>query len=489
MLLYRYRSINSAVRDLESCSFHFASKEELNDPLESYVCLFWQGDKPAWEGLLKNYICSLYHAISLWLLKGDKDILHKHTLVFNLQAYDEVPLGTVFDEISQRFLGVEQVQWLVTFYGNNNLKCGTKELILLLRMIHELAEKICIEDMLGRGTIESIEGKKILSLIGDAPEKLIEKLKKVGDENAEEQILKLDESKRRQLYADLENVMEDAIVQHMIIADEGVFKERDFLYKNEAEEKGDQIRNWLSIKSNYPKMYVEQLKEVIFPESYVVCFSSANDNSSMWGNYADNHKGVCLIYESDNLMVRHKQVYSDLDGNMVRPSEYSKIRVVPVEYGGNLVERNFFETLGRLTYSQVCVWLTGRDGKVSSILESYTNNKDSWREKYWQEAERKYRCKLDSWAHEREYRICIDNAFETYTDKESRNLEFLPESLKGVIFGINTSEYDMKRIIEAIPRECWAKDTDFNFYQAEYDDETMKIVIRKKIMFIGKKTE
>ena len=51
MLLYRYRSIKSAVKELSSGSFYFASKEELNDPLESYVRLYWKGDKPAVEGL------------------------------------------------------------------------------------------------------------------------------------------------------------------------------------------------------------------------------------------------------------------------------------------------------------------------------------------------------------------------------------------------------------------------------------------------------
>ncbi len=171
MRLYRYRSIKSALRELKGHSFYFASKEELNDPLESYLRLFWQGDKAAWEGLFKNYIYSLYHAFFLYLVEGDKKVLHKGTLVLDIHVFDNVRLGEALREAGNRFIGIEQVQWLVSLYGNNNLKCGTKELIFVLRLAHELAEKICIEDMLARKMIKSDEGKELLSLIGKEPEK------------------------------------------------------------------------------------------------------------------------------------------------------------------------------------------------------------------------------------------------------------------------------------------------------------------------------
>ena len=50
MELYHYRSINAAVKEIQSCTFRFAAKEELNDPIEGYVRVYWKGDKQAWEG-------------------------------------------------------------------------------------------------------------------------------------------------------------------------------------------------------------------------------------------------------------------------------------------------------------------------------------------------------------------------------------------------------------------------------------------------------
>ena len=37
MKLYHYRSISSALLEIENGTFHFASKEELNDPLGGIV--------------------------------------------------------------------------------------------------------------------------------------------------------------------------------------------------------------------------------------------------------------------------------------------------------------------------------------------------------------------------------------------------------------------------------------------------------------------
>ena len=57
----------------------------------------------------------------------------------------------------------------------------------------------------------------------------------------------------------------------------------------------------------------------------------------------------------------------------------------------------------------------------------------------------------------------------------------LPDQFKGVVFGINTSEYDKKRIVEKVAK--LKRPDDFTFYQAEYDDMTQKIVVRKKSLW------
>ena len=54
MILYHYRPIERALKEIGDCTLHFANCAELNDPLEGYVRVFWQGDNAAWEGICVN---------------------------------------------------------------------------------------------------------------------------------------------------------------------------------------------------------------------------------------------------------------------------------------------------------------------------------------------------------------------------------------------------------------------------------------------------
>ena len=71
----------------------------------------------------------------------------------------------------------------------------------------------------------------------------------------------------------------------------------------------------------------------------------------------------------------------------------------------------------------------------------------------------------------------MDNTFVKREKTVERNLSYNPKVLKGVIFGIRTSEYDKKRIIDAMKKSNYSS---VIFYQAEYDEEIQKINIRKK---------
>ena len=49
MRLYRYRSIEKAKREIERGTLYFAARNELNDPLEGSIQVYWQSDKNGWE--------------------------------------------------------------------------------------------------------------------------------------------------------------------------------------------------------------------------------------------------------------------------------------------------------------------------------------------------------------------------------------------------------------------------------------------------------
>lgn len=156
--LYRYRSVERALEEIEKGTWYFASREELNDPIEGYVRVYWQGDRPAWSGLLRNYICSLFIAIQYYLLTDEETYLNKsktpekilkdfrrHSLLKNIHHFDKFPLGMVLKELRQQFLNNSVVQGFVQFYGDKKIKCSAKELYLVLTAIHSTAFCDCIE--------------------------------------------------------------------------------------------------------------------------------------------------------------------------------------------------------------------------------------------------------------------------------------------------------------------------------------------------------
>ena len=460
MLLYRYRKVENAIKEIENGTFYFASRKELNDPLEGYVRVYWKGDKAAWEGLLRNYICSTYHAITMYLLAADEDTLFHNTLIVDIHGFDTVPLGEVYKNLGDKFLEDIEVQQLTEFYGKRETKVQYDELRLMLQFVHNKALVICIKSCLECGLIPEDEGRNLLEIFEKREQSVLtEKIyQSFSDEVYDNFMVKY-----------LKDVFEDMIEYQYI---KRGLNSKVFLYGNtssgkDKNETARQHRKWMIIEVDFPKIYVEQMKELIYPEGFIVCFSGKNDDSAMWGKYADNHKGVCLIYETNE----KQAIKIKLSNGFV--SE----KVKKVVYEGEVIERNFFETFGRLTYSQIKGWLTGSGG-VSNCYEVFCNEEE-WRKKYWDTFEAKNYRKLKDWEHEDEYRIVIDNTFYEYEEKESKIIQYDLKSLKGIVFGINTTEYDKMRIVEKLLEKKDVFD-DFTFYQAEYDDSKQKIMVRKK---------
>ena len=294
MNLYHYRSIENAILELEKGTFHFSTCEELNDPLEGYLKIFWQGDRIAWEGLLKNYICSVDNAITLYLLQADLDILQKNTLVMDIHSSNHVPLGKIWSQLTKKFVSDEEVEKIISFYGNNNIKVSKDELALLLRCFHTKVLFLCIESHMEHGTIDKSEGQRLLGIFKDKttgiPENLFEK-------NL------LSEKERKIIIRIAKNYMQD-ILEYFYLSNSNMLKSNSEdatqTVIDSDSEKENQMRNWLSIVADFPDTYTSQLIDFIYPSAYITCFSAKNNDSVMWGNYANNHKGICLIYETDD---------------------------------------------------------------------------------------------------------------------------------------------------------------------------------------------
>lgn len=461
MKLYRYRNCKRALEEIEKGTFYFASREELNDPIEGYVKLYFQGDQPAWEGLLRNYVCSLFVCIYRYLVMSpsidyEHDSFEKilkniqpHSVIIDIHSFDDVSMGKILNKLGEDFLNIDSVQKFVNIYGNNALKCPSKELRLILRTVHHIAFNLCLQHFKARDILRDFPEMKSP---GDFPFEIVQNMGK---------------SEWANWANEAEDIIADMMEQLTFITK---LQQVNFFANDSGYYNHRQHMTWANIQVNFPKFYVSQLQDIIYPNAYVVCFSEEPTNSAMWGNYAQNHQGICFIYETQTC-----------NGQNVIEVGSRKMQVRRVTYDKKVIEKNFFTTWGRVTLRQIQSWLTGKNGSRSELLDKFSDqNIDSWRDQYWDDYIEKFHRKHSAWDHEKEYRIFLHDIFSQYDQNENRCLKYGPSSLKGVIFGINTSVDDKFNIFRAIHAKA-DKFSDVKFFQSEYKEDTQEIIIREKI--------
>ena len=142
--------------------------------------------------------------------------------------------------------------------------------------------------------------------------------------------------------------------------------------------------------------------------------------------------------------------------------------------------KQVLRSIGRLTGSDVIKhWYTDEEGNISECASHIRRDGDmdsgemvAWRESYLDNFYRDITAKTKDWEYEQEYRLILEDGLKQFDEKKNRTLTYDFNSLKGIIFGIKTSDEDKLKIIEIIQRKCKENNrTDFKFFQAYYSSE------------------
>ena len=223
---------------------------------------------------------------------------------------------------------------------------------------------------------------------------------------------------------------------------------------------------------DFPNKFLNEIERQLWPKWYTACFMKDYRNSSIWGHYGDKHAGVCLIFEpvktgeDDGLAL-----YQGIGGG-VRTTRFSEIN-----YVDKPSDVDFFRSIGRLPVDLLMrQWYTDEEGNISECAAHIPRDGDmdssdvvTWRKGYWDSFYRDITAKTKDWEYEQEYRLILEDGLRQFDEKESRSLTYDFNSLKGIIFGIKTSDENRSRIIEIIQKKCRENNrTDFKFFQAEY---------------------
>ena len=249
--------------------------------------------------------------------------------------------------------------------------------------------------------------------------------------------------------------------------------------KLNLEEEGNVSDNRQFIVLDFPKEYIDRIETILYPPWYVACFMRTYENSSTWGNYADSHKGICLVFRTDHDGGRDSIALKRITGYSGREEKwsYSPMTVQEVTYGVPHDEIDFFRSLGRLPeLMSMDVWYKDSTGEISECGSHVDGDMEAWRQNYWKSFYPSINKKAKDWEYERESRLVLFSQLDELSEKRQRKLKYKFSSLEGIIFGIRTSDSDKLKILEILRKKCKEMGRrDFQVLQAYYDHKTGRI--------------
>ena len=451
-LFYRFRTIEQLLDkydELENQEIYFARPDELNDPMEGYRDFIWQGDTIIWKSFIKHYLLCLERMCSILALSGEKYEMSADQIpVFIVE--DDFPTPQykeLFNKITDCFFQHTELNDLVTLLASRSTPIRRNELILLLSAMHPIALKVILTEFESAGFIsQRISDRQFADhLLKDIiNSKFIESL--------EETLLK---------EAEAENAINILFDAYKTIQDQ-----TDLIHRYSGMIDNSKKNNNL-VQLEFPEIYVKQLEKLVYPPWYTACFMSDCRNSSIWGHYADNHKGVCLIFRTERQIIKLTGINGWSYEGPLKGARNQKF--YPIDYTRGYGQIDFFRSLGRVQVGKLKTFWYSDGSRTSICADEIFSSEKQWQEKYWENFFRDITVKANDWKYENEYRLILASAFDDFKEEENRKLHYDFKSLVGIIFGINTSREDKIRIMKIIDDKCSKHDReDFKFYQAYY---------------------
>ena len=450
---FRFRSIKSLLEEyeeLEKQTIYFASPEELNDPMEGFRDLVWSGDKIVWTNFFRHYVYCLHRTFLRFRLSGgDKQLDADSIPIFG--PWDEFVTSQdkdLFDDIWTRFLNVPKMQDIIEAIANTRHKIRSGEIVHYLRVVHWVILGEILNSHIAHGFMSESKMPQLAKELSDSS--MIERLllsitvtQGVEDkELAEDALLRLERD-----YNNNESILRQD--------------------NNRSISRGILERNNQFVKFDFVKAYVEKLEGLLWPKWYAACFMKSYHNSSVWGNYGDNHKGVCLIFEAEETNKLKHLKLRQLASENVKSISFHEVR-----YEDKAGEVDFFRSICRLPVADVKrTWYTDQEGNISECTSHIRpdGDEDAWRKNHWASFLRGNTTKTKDWKYEQEYRLILDDDWSQFEGEEDRKLRYDFKSLKGIIFGIKTSDEHKQQIIKIVEETCRKNNrTDFKFFQAYY---------------------
>jgi len=252
--------------ELDELTIYFASPHELNDPLEGHRETFFHGDLIVWRNLIKHYTLLLYASVvDVYADAGDGLIKHP-----NLRPDNFIGVSReVVDAAISNVMANSEISLYLSALAGVDRKVSRNELVVHLHTLHTAIVTMILNELSKHFDLpDAARYNSVLDNFLIFIKMRAEKIHAEGiTPNAEE-------------YSEIE----DKIRQQGLRAN--------------AARSDELSAGLLLLFINFPRHFAEQIDYLVFPHWYVACFMKSCANSSIWGSYGDNHKGMCLIYKA-----------------------------------------------------------------------------------------------------------------------------------------------------------------------------------------------
>jgi hypothetical protein len=207
------------------------------------------------------------------------------------------------------------------------------------------------------------------------------------------------------------------------------------------------------------------LNSYTFQKKYFVSFSRSSENYLMWSHYADQHRGFCLIFRSQ-------------DGTLSQRSDSLKSKLTFDNLTISVPEHFTFKNV---EYCENVKTVSAFDSFPADVCKKYSFESEEERLKFLNSMDHYFLEKSIWWEYEQEVRLLLAAPRACYAgrielSKTHRLLHYDPTQLVGIIFGSRTTENAKNRIMELVSdkRLMLARNSDlkgspniFMFFQAK----------------------
>jgi hypothetical protein len=455
--LFRFRRASAVLdkfHELERQEIYFAPPEDLNDPMEGYKDVVWQGDAVVWHNLFRHFLLNamlMAHRPLGGPSFGEADIRKVIYATFDDLPPAPATARDVYMEICSQFFAEPGISSFVEKLGARSRPMRREELAHYLRALYPFFLHLFF-------THPSLKDVFTMTTPAEAFREQMERMNR-----SLEALVTLDPA-------------QVASAEALFLAGDGLAVQEQI--RLDVNLNGSLPPYAALFSYNFASSYVRALDQLIHYPAYYACFARIATNASMWGTYGDSHRGVALKFktsanEAGDPVLQLKGVtgWHGRQGGAIEPDfGFRGHSVRNVEYSNTYPEIDFFRSIGHLPQRAINrFWFRDETGRESPIRAAIAEDEAKWREGYWAGFEAGLVRKTLDWAHEQEARIAIHSMLDSYDDPRYRKLQYRFQDLAGIVFGVNTHEADKTSIVKIIAAKCKAEGrSGFEFYQTRY---------------------